>query len=221
MEFKFNCEKCDYHTDTLKNYTRHKKTTKHKKNYEIEIQNEKIENQKKKYTCDLCEFYTDNSKCYSQHKRTNKHLNNIEKSNNKINDSYGLIYLIRLSTFHKKDNILKSIYKFGFSKKNNLNRLKCYNGINKIEKELMCISVSLPKKCENYIKDELKENIYYEKCLSNSGEYFIFNFIDNNDIKNDNKLIKIFNNIINNYNNKNKNFLKISEFNNISLNIKN
>jgi hypothetical protein len=84
-EYKFNCEKCDYHTNKQGNFSRHLKTKKHKKNYEKEIEKEENKNKKLKYSCELCDYYTNNKLGFYQHKRTKKHKKNIELNKKEYN----------------------------------------------------------------------------------------------------------------------------------------
>jgi DNA-directed RNA polymerase subunit M/transcription elongation factor TFIIS len=47
-EYKYNCEKCNYHTNRKNGFLQHKRTKKHKKNYEDELKEIEKENMKKK-----------------------------------------------------------------------------------------------------------------------------------------------------------------------------
>ena len=77
--WKFNCEKCDYHTNNNSYYCNHKKTKKHKKNYEVELILEENKRTSKKYHCEYCNYYTNNKSSNSQHKKSKKHQKNIEE----------------------------------------------------------------------------------------------------------------------------------------------
>ena len=206
-EKKYNCEKCEYSTDIQRYYTIHKKSKKHKKNYEKEIIEEMIRNKDMKYQCIDCEYYTENPKGLTQHKRTQKHKNCVNNKKELENRS-GLIYLIKLSTYNKdKKGELKEIYKFGYSKKDNLSRLKGYKGGNKLGTNLLSKSVVKPKKCENYIKKNMEYNKNYEKCLTNSGEFFMWY----GSIK---ELKEYMEMILLSYNEKQRSYLTISEYQN-------
>ena len=187
-DFKFNCEKCDYHTDKTQYFSIHKKTKKHQKNYEVELQIEDNKRTSKKYHCNYCNYYTDNHRGMYQHKKSNKHIKNStecpEKYINK--NDYGLIYLIRLSNGY---------YKFGMSNKCSLDRLKDYNGINKIEKKLLLLSIKNNKECEKILKDNLNDYKYFEGMTK---EYFKWNY-KNNHKENDKKILEIILKEINNF----------------------
>jgi hypothetical protein len=86
-KFEFNCEKCNFNTNILKYFKQHKKSKKHQKNYENELEEERNkieeENKKKKYYCEYCNFYTNFQSNFSMHKKTKKHKRN-EEVNKKI-----------------------------------------------------------------------------------------------------------------------------------------
>ena len=187
-EFKFNCEKCDYHTNNNSSFCNHKKTKKHINNHEEELKIEENERTSKKYHCEYCDYYTNCKSGYSIHKKTKKHLKNINSKDNKYfnKNNFGLIYLIRLSNGY---------YKIGMSKECSLNRLKGYNGINKIEKELLLISMYKNKEFEKILKDNLNDYKYFEGMTK---EYFKWNY-KNNHKENDKKILEIILKEINNF----------------------
>ena len=78
-EYKYNCDKCDYHTNFLSNFSRHKKSKKHKKKYELELELKEKTNKNKRFSCELCSYYTNNQNGLSQHKRTKKHKKNLKE----------------------------------------------------------------------------------------------------------------------------------------------
>jgi hypothetical protein len=84
-EYKYNCEKCEYHTNINANFSKHKRTKKHRRNYEEEIKNEEIENKKKKYHCTFCDYYTNSQPSFSKHKKSKKHKKNKEKEEKNFN----------------------------------------------------------------------------------------------------------------------------------------
>ena len=212
-DFKYNCEICNYHSNKLSNFQQHENTKKHKRNTSIV---DKIVNEFK-YNCEICNYHTNNKFGFYQHNRTKKHIKNIgEEIKDKEQEKYGLIYLINVVTYEKDENDnFKQIFKFGYSKKNNKDRLNCYSSTCKINKELLTKSIKHPKKCESYIKKNIKHFKYYEKSLSNSGEYFNWSYCDN-EKENIINLTSIVNKIVNEFDVSNS-FLSISEFNNISL----
>jgi hypothetical protein len=189
-EYKYNCEKCDYHTNNNRYFIQHKKRKKHIKNYEKELKEEKKkieeDNKDKKYKCIKCCFYTDSMNSFCQHKRTKKHKENVDTRKKLNKHDFGLIYLLRL-----RDDY----YKFGMSKNCELKRLKGYNGIKKIEKQLYVISVKNNKKFEKILKNNFKDYRYYEGITK---EYFKWNY-DEDIEKNDKKLVEIFIKELNNY----------------------
>ena len=179
--FNYNCEKCNYSTNKSTNYSKHKKTKKHINNHIEELKEQVIENKKKKYQCDICNYYTNNPKGYSRHKFTEKHLKNLNILKEKYikKEDFGLIYLIRLEN---------NYYKVGMSKKCELDRLKNYNGIYKLKKELFLISVKNNKKMEDYLKEILVDYKYFEGITK---EYFKWNY-KNNYKENDKKILEVF-----------------------------
>jgi hypothetical protein len=84
-EYKYNCEKCNYHSNSKHNFYRHKKSKKHLKNYKDEIELENIDNKEKKYHCEWCKYYTNSKSCFSHHKRTKKHKKKMEELEEKYN----------------------------------------------------------------------------------------------------------------------------------------
>ena len=78
-QYNFNCEKCNYHTNTERYFKQHKKSKKHKRNYENEEKVCNKEDKNKKYHCIFCDYYTNSSSSYSQHKNRKKHKRNKEK----------------------------------------------------------------------------------------------------------------------------------------------
>ena len=55
VEFKYNCDECNYHNNNIQYWKKHIKTKKHIKNTNTEVVN------KYKYNCNLCNYNT-NSK---------------------------------------------------------------------------------------------------------------------------------------------------------------
>ena len=115
-EYKFNCEKCNYHTNTNSYYSIHKKSKKHKKNYEVELKIEENKRTSKKYHCEYCDYYTDCRSGYSIHKRTKKHKKNIEENKKIYNceECHGKYATNNQSDFlkhYKENHIKQSDYK--------------------------------------------------------------------------------------------------------------
>jgi hypothetical protein len=115
-EYKFNCEKCDYHSNNNMYYLQHKRSKKHQRNYkeEIEIENEK--NKNKKYQCKLCNFFTDKINSFSQHKRTKKHKKNEEENKmtyncEECNGKYKTNNQSEFMKHYKEKHMKKSDYK--------------------------------------------------------------------------------------------------------------
>ena len=179
---EYSCEKCDYYTNNKKGFYQHKKTKKHERNHKDENKKKELENEEKKYHCNLCNYHTNSQPSFSKHKKTEKHIKNKENIEEKEKISkknkYGLIYVIRLKNKH---------YKIGMSKSCDLKRLKGYNGINKIDKVLLTLSIIDNKKFENILKENLNDYRYFEGI---TREYFKWNY-KNNHKDNDDKLINI------------------------------
>ena len=81
-EYKYNCEKCKYKTNTLRYLKKHKKTKKHKKNYKDEI-NKKSNNYI--FNCEWCNYHSNNKFGFYQHKRTKKHKKKMKELEEKFN----------------------------------------------------------------------------------------------------------------------------------------
>jgi Zn finger protein HypA/HybF involved in hydrogenase expression len=79
-EFKFSCNRCKYYTNYNSLFSKHKKTKKHIKNYELELEIQKIDEKKMKFQCEYCNYYTNNRIGFYQHKRTKKHKKNVEEN---------------------------------------------------------------------------------------------------------------------------------------------
>jgi hypothetical protein len=68
---KYCCINCDFFSNDLKDYKRHKKTKKHQK-------------RTNKYICELCGFYTNVLRDYKNHQLTQKHIKNTSGINIKL-----------------------------------------------------------------------------------------------------------------------------------------
>ena len=121
--FKFNCEKCNYHTNKTQYFSIHKKTKKHQKNYEVELQIEDNKRTSKKYHCDYCNYYTDNHRGMYQHKKTKKHIKNIEEKKKIYNceecKDYGTNDQSEFLKHYKEKHMKQSDYKI--NTQNNIN----------------------------------------------------------------------------------------------------
>jgi hypothetical protein len=79
-EYKYNCEKCNYHSNRKDGFLQHKRTKKHKKNHELELELNQNTKNNKKYHCEYCNYHTNNKVGLYQHKRTKKHKKNVEEN---------------------------------------------------------------------------------------------------------------------------------------------
>ncbi len=95
MEFikkTYNCELCNYSTQSLTDYKKHERTKKHiTKNLKF-IENNPYS--KYKYVCHNCKYGTDNLSNYNRHIKTPKHLN---KGNKNSHDDYKYICICGIS----------------------------------------------------------------------------------------------------------------------------
>ena len=70
----YNCELCDYHTNDMKDYTKHLATDKHIGNDLARNGPETPRQIPPTYTCELCDYYTYHANDYRKHLTTNKHI---------------------------------------------------------------------------------------------------------------------------------------------------
>jgi len=95
MEFikkTYNCELCNYTTQSLTDYKKHERTKKH-----ITKKSKFIENNpysKYEYVCHICKYGTDNLSNYNRHIKTPKH---VIKSNTNSHDDYKYICVCGIS----------------------------------------------------------------------------------------------------------------------------
>ena len=78
IPLKYNCELCDYHTSSKKDYDKHSSTDKHKGN-------KKVVKNPPKYNCDLCDYHSINKLHYNRHLLTGKHIKNTKSLDSKEN----------------------------------------------------------------------------------------------------------------------------------------
>jgi len=79
IPLKYNCDLCDYHTSSKKDYAKHSATDKHKGN-------KKVVKNPPKYNCDLCDYHSINKLHYSRHQLTGKHIKNTKSLDSKENE---------------------------------------------------------------------------------------------------------------------------------------
>ena len=65
MNFKFNCEVCNYHSNDWSNYDKHNLTKKHS-----ELNNTNIDYI---YICEPCTFKTNDKRNFENHRKSKKH----------------------------------------------------------------------------------------------------------------------------------------------------
>jgi len=79
---EYYCEKCNFRTQSLFNFNKHKTTQKH--NRESSPNNLSTINRKETYSCETCNFFTANLFDYNKHNSTKRHMNKVAMGNNPI-----------------------------------------------------------------------------------------------------------------------------------------
>jgi len=80
---RFNCEKCDFHGDHKGKFEDHKRSKKHKMNYNIDDTDEEY-----KHNCLPCNYHTHNGGHFRRHCLSDKHKINTKNNTDNKEISY-------------------------------------------------------------------------------------------------------------------------------------
>lgn len=168
----FICKTCNYETNSVNNWCQHKRTKKHKKLNNIEL------DLNKKFTCEKCSYSSDSKQGWYQHKKSKKHLSNINKKEKKNLQNNNLTQNAKIIINNNDNSVNNHIQINILGEENNILTFEAYKNLIQIKDPIKALDYLMDilyiKKKEN--NNVLYTNLRSNKCkvLTNSG-YTIMN----------------------------------------------
>jgi hypothetical protein len=147
----YKCKYCNYKSKKISNFKRHMKSKTHLKNYNIFMEENKVEiinddieiETREEYTCKICEYKTNDKRNFNRHNKSKNHIRKIENKKYKCD-------ICKYETTNK--------YNYNKHKKSK----KHLNKIKKIEKKYTCELCKYKTNKQNTYNKHLKSKVHKE-----------------------------------------------------------